>query len=125
MPVQILTPEIISKVAKFHEGLSYFINRDVRSVYEAYRFLKELGLNPHCQVKTAKITKKNWYTGQEEWVYYGSYDFILEGTEKDQMPCNIANYNEQMNCLQFFVNKEQGTFGRLHGAKGYGWQTVA
>jgi hypothetical protein len=120
-----LTDKIFDAVAKFHEGLSYFIARDVRSIYEAHRLLKELGLNPHNQVKNVKITRKHPYTGQEEFVYFGSYDFILEGTENDTMPCNIANYMDSMQCLQFFVNKEKGSFGRFHGAKGYDWQTVA
>jgi len=124
MPVQILTPEILSKVAQFHEGLNYFIARDVRSVYEAHRLLVELGLNPHRFVKKPSITEKNW-SGQSVVVNYPAYDFILEGTQDDPMPCNIAHYNGDLNSLQFFVNKEAGTFGRPHGAKGYYWQPVA
>ncbi len=120
-----LTDTILSKVSKYHEGLSYFIIRDVGSVYDAYRLLKDLELNPHCWVQTANITRKNWYTGELEHVYFGSYDFILEGTEDTPMPCNIANYMDSMQCLQFFVNKEKGTFGRFHGAKGYSLQKVA
>jgi hypothetical protein len=120
-----LTDDILSKVAKFHEGLHYYIARDVRTVYEAHRILKDLGLNPHNRTLTPKITKRNFYTGELEFVYWGSHDLILEGTENDKMPCNIANFSDAMSCLQFFVNKENSTFGRFHGAKDYAWQTVA
>jgi hypothetical protein len=119
MSVLELTQDIMSKVEQFHEGMHYYIARDVRTVFEAQRLLKDLGLNPHQYALAHTITRKNWYTCQMEIVYYGSYDFILSGTENDQMPCNIANYSDTMQSLQFFVNKEKGTFGRPHGLKGY------
>lgn len=122
--VQILTPDILSKVAQFHEGLHYYIARGVSTVYEAHRLLTKLGLNPHRFVKKPIFTERDW-KGEQVVVNYSAYDFILEGTQDDQMPCNIAHYNDELNSLQFFVNKEAGTFGRFHGAKGYGWQCVA
>jgi hypothetical protein len=73
--------------------------------------LKELGLNPH-------------YTGRNENKYLGFYDFILDGTENNPMSCNIANYIYPMQSLQFFVNKERNTFGRLHGAPDHIWDIV-
>ena len=118
MPVLELTQDIMSKVEQFHEGVHYYIARDVRTVFEAQRLLKDLGLNPHEYALNHKIVNRD-YNGEYRFVYYGSYDFILAGTENDPMPCNIANYSYAMQCLQFFVNKEKGTFGRPHGLKGY------
>lgn len=124
MPVQILTDDILSKVEQFHKGLHYYIARNVYSVYDAYCILTELGLNPHRFVKKPSIVERSW-SGQMVDKNYPAYDFILEGTQDDPMPCNIAHYNGDLNSLQFFVNKENKTFGRLHGAKGYYWQCVA
>jgi hypothetical protein len=125
MPLQILTPEILSNVEQFHEGLHYYIARNIGNVYDARRLLKSLGLTPHDSVKVPCITRRSYYTGKIERIHYGAYDFILAGTENDPMPCNIAHFNEDMRSLQFFVNKEAGTFGRLHGSAGYDWQMVA
>jgi hypothetical protein len=124
MPVQILTPEILSKIAPFHEGLDYYMIRKMESVYKAHRLLVELGLNPHDFVKKPIFLEKN-YWGDVSVLPYNSYDFILEGTQDDPMPCNIANYNWHLETLQFFVNREAGTFGRLHGAPNYGWNRIA
>jgi hypothetical protein len=124
MPVQVLAPEILSKVAQFHVGLGYYMARKIQSVYEAHRLLVELGLNPHRFVKRPGFSDTD-YWGRQVRLDYPSYDFILEGTQDDPMPCNIASYNGYTGTLQFFVNKEAGTFGRPHGSKEYYWQYVA
>lgn len=121
-----LTDSILSTVEKFHEGLHYYMIRDVQSVFVAFSMLKELGLTPHDEALSLRSTKKNWYM-EEEHVYCGTYDFVLSGTETDDVHCNICNYNEPMKTIQFFVNKERGTFGRKHyGVKlnGYRWFRV-